>query len=884
MKKKKTYSAANKTILYLIQQVMAVIMAVCITTVILGSMIRSNNEMHHFEFYLNPLEYDVPFEQSEVFTTVLESGIHDVVRMSVIKSQLETNGSFDENKEIDVTAYVKRAEQLSGSYVTAHYRLEDLLKWGKYGFEYTGTVFESEEDMNAFLADATTYMQYEGTYTTGFHPQEQEENAFTEDAYEMTESIYYPTETSPEMWDEMAEVTYISEETLERDDIAVAKEVQLYQTILNSRYKTTDGKTPQELVSTWEEYYELCDMIHEAANSLYYNYQEYLNYEQFYKKENTNLLYCMKMFVDGESVYYTNISLSEWNDVAISQYFNAFNNRIYYNPNDMDYVTTTHISEDFFLRLMNAYEYAYNENTKIWIAVDENSSIEDIFEKAEYSYNNFLPYWWEYAIGAVLCFLIYFGLLIWQSIYTGRKYVQEEGSEEGTVKVCVTKFEKLPTEIWFLLCAIVVGLVAIMAVFTVDMLAEIQTDNVVIIKIIAIETLITSVVCTFCFYSFVRRLKVHNLWHGSFLYHFIHWIWQNILSKVFGAIKHMYQNWPVTLRTFLPYVGFLVLNTIGIGLAVTWSAFFFFLLIALDVVVGWMLYKSSMERKKIVDGIGEIRNGDLNYQVSTEKLYGENRMLAEAVNSIGKGLKSAVETSMKDERLKADLITNVSHDIKTPLTSIINYVDLLKREDIQDEKLKNYIDVLDSKSQRLKQLTDDLVEASKISSGNIVLHFEKINIVELLNQAIGEFSEKFEDKNLSLVVSFEQKNMYIQADSRRMWRIMENLFNNIYKYALTGTRVYVDAKELTEGEQKYVVLSIKNISEQPLNINADELTERFIRGDVSRSTEGSGLGLSIARNLTEAQNGKFSIHLDGDLFKAVIRFKKEASEQEEKLL
>ena len=235
----------------------------------------------------------------------------------------------------------------------------------------------------------------------------------------------------------------------------------------------------------------------------------------------------------------------------------------------------------------------------------------------------------------------------------------------------------------------------------------------------------------------------------------------------------------------------------------------------------------------------------------------------------------AVEQSVKDERLKSDLITNVSHDIKTPLTSIINYVDLLKREDIQNERAKNYIAILEDKSQRLKHLTDDLVEASKISSGNIKLEFTRINFQELIQQTNGEFCEKFEDKGLQLVVNMPKEPVVIEADGRRLWRIIENLYNNAAKYAMPNTRVYVDLTVVGH----MVRFSIKNISEQPLNIQAEELTERFIRGDVARSTEGSGLGLSIAKNLTELQKGTFDIYLDGDLFKITIIFP-EASQVE----
>ena len=218
--------------------------------------------------------------------------------------------------------------------------------------------------------------------------------------------------------------------------------------------------------------------------------------------------------------------------------------------------------------------------------------------------------------------------------------------------------------------------------------------------------------------------------------------------------------------------------------------------------------------------------------------------------------------------LRYDVITNVSHDIKTPLTSIISYVDLLKRLKIQESPAKEYIEVLDSKSQRLKQLTDDLVEVSKISSGNITLNMEILNLSELIQQTLGEFCEKLEEAGLTVVVNASNPKAYIYADSRRMWRVIENLFNNVCKYSMENTRVFVD---LSVAENR-VNLSIKNTSRRQMDIQAGDLTERFIRGDSSRSTEGSGLGLSIAKSLTQAQGGTFEIQLEGDLFKVYLSF------------
>ena len=219
--------------------------------------------------------------------------------------------------------------------------------------------------------------------------------------------------------------------------------------------------------------------------------------------------------------------------------------------------------------------------------------------------------------------------------------------------------------------------------------------------------------------------------------------------------------------------------------------------------------------------------------------------------------------------MKTELITNVSHDIKTPLTSIINYVDLLKQENIQDEKVQEYIKVLDSKSQRLKKLIEDLVEASKASSGNVKLNIEEINLSELLKQVTGEFKDKFDERNLIIDLDLPSNNVNIQADNRYMYRIIENLYSNVSKYALENTRVYITLLKTNDE----IRLEIKNVSKDKLNITADELMQRFVRGDKSRYTEGSGLGLSIAKSLCELQDCKFDIEIDGDLFKAVLIWK-----------
>ena len=284
-------------------------------------------------------------------------------------------------------------------------------------------------------------------------------------------------------------------------------------------------------------------------------------------------------------------------------------------------------------------------------------------------------------------------------------------------------------------------------------------------------------------------------------------------------------------------------------------------------VLGLLVWE-GLQRQQLLEGVKAMTKGEEETGISVNGLTQGNRQMAEAVNELGKNLREAMQEQMKSERMKADLITNVSHDLKTPLTSIINYVDLLKREQIENPKAQEYLEVLEQKSQRLKQLTEDLVEASRASSGNVVLDIQKIDLRELLMQTSGEFEERFEARGLTFVSSYPDYPLYIEVDGRRLWRIIENLYRNVEKYAMPGTRVYLDV----ECDGHTASLSMKNISEQPLNISPEELMERFTRGDESRTTEGSGLGLSIAKDLTELQGGTFDIYLDGDLFKVVVAF------------
>ncbi|ERK29576.1 HAMP domain-containing sensor histidine kinase [Clostridium intestinale] len=285
--------------------------------------------------------------------------------------------------------------------------------------------------------------------------------------------------------------------------------------------------------------------------------------------------------------------------------------------------------------------------------------------------------------------------------------------------------------------------------------------------------------------------------------------------------------------------------------------------------VAYIGFKFTGSFNKIVLGAQKISQGDLNYQIEGSSIAVLD-VLAKDINNMRSGLGNAIQNEVKSERMKTELITNVSHDLKTPLTSIINYVDLIKKGDFTKEEIEDYIKIIDRKSQRLKVLIEDLFEASSAASGEMELNIEKLDIVALLKQSIAEFEEKIKISKLDFRINIPNEKVYVMVDGKRTWRIFENQISNILKYSLDNTRVYIN---LEESEDRIIII-FKNISAYEIDFNEDEITERFKRGDQSRHTEGSGLGLAISKGLTELQDGIFKIKVDGDLFKVEIQLKK----------
>ena len=498
------------------------------------------------------------------------------------------------------------------------------------------------------------------------------------------------------------------------------------------------------------------------------------------------------------------------------------------------------------------------ENYLYFVSVDKDFPVLDRIKQEKLVYDKFEPWLVPVMAGSVLALILALAGVVLMTIGAGRNNEDK--------KVHLNFFDRCYTEI----VAVVVFMIWLMGTSVIVQAMD-DEEMRMVWKAIGFGTLGLWFGIWFLagWLSLVRRIKASSLWRDSLLRHILLLV-RKCFSKCSDLLVFLGGNMISRVKIILLFGIFIFLQFMFTGMTVEGgSALSLLLMIVMDCAVLYYLIKKAWGREQIIAGLKKITDGDLQYKIPTEKLSGEQEMVADYINHIGEGLDAAVENSLKNERMKTELITNVSHDIKTPLTSIINYVDLLKRENPEDPKIRGYLEVLENKAQRLKVLTEDVVEASKASTGNIALEMTDLNFIELVHQVIGEFEEKFEERNLTMVVHFDEEEAIICADGRRLWRVLENVFGNVSKYAMENTRVYVDVKV----DRPNVQLSLKNISAQPLNISADELTERFIRGDVSRNTEGSGLGLSIAKDLVQLQGGEFRLYLDGDLFKVTIEFK-----------
>lgn len=821
-----------------------------------------------------------PFEESQEFNYMVENYMDDVLTQIRLENLFETDGMMNRNKEIDVMEYSKN-DTANGENVSGiAYSLEELINWGED--------FDSAESDNYAKNSVIVCQKPEGTY----------EYYYTSDFMTRVESgvfdiIMQDGSDVDGFLQELQNGKYTSSGFYNFDIVDMEGNI-LYTDCWNFGSALIEKYAPQgaenllQVVNNSPRLNGKLSVIYDdlayTLGNIYSDYQNYQMGFEHLEEGNTNFTYIYanndtKKVVTNKTSYENYAELEKNVQNLISEKDVKY--MVIY-PKLKDFNSNMNVSKSDKWEKLRSYSSEKKWNSVFAVAVDTTYTIQDQFYQNKVAYDNNIPYFKGTTWLLVLSIILFLGATIWLTLEAGRTAEDEELHLNG--------FDHWKTEIAAVLIVliwIVGSYIGIhfwngniytmindiptylkdggtyfeyyyargMDVSSAYMSASLYLPSLSIAELAEIYFYgVFTLGCFFMGYvSLIKRIKGRNLWKNS------------LLRVIVRFIYKIYDNRKKTTKTVLLLCGFFLVQ----GIAVLFRNGVTMLLVLLaDVGVFYVVLNGLLLKEKLKKGIEEIALGNMEYQIPLQGLRGENLKLAEMINGIANGFHMAVEEAMKNERLKTDLITNVSHDIKTPLTSIINYVAILKQSDIADPKIQGYLDILEAKAQRLKTLTEDVVEASKVSSGNISLEYMDVDLVEMIQQTEGEMAEKFEARNLKMIVNLPAEPAVVHVDGRRMWRALENIFGNAAKYAMPGTRVYADLKL----EEDTVDLSLKNVSEHQLNISADELTERFIRGDLSRSSEGSGLGLSIAQSLTTMQGGTFNLYLDGDLFRVNIRF------------
>ena len=762
------------------------------------------------------------------------------------------------------------------------YSVSDLLEWGKdwEANYYEGVYDEDSQVIRCESSDGTSHYFYrtdfkkmvaDGTLKINYNTDFLEEDDFeskteSEKLDTVADELYYrytsQSENIGNVTDTRTNTEYPGCFFVELSQLDEKFAPQGAENILDAVNKSTEWNG--RLEDAYKELFTLLDCIRAIQSDEQFNDYETSLASVFhsvgdYTEGSTNLTY---LFADKETqtIYTNKKAYSSYAQLEqnLEKIFKEKAYAVVY-PELSECVTNIPGAD---LQVWNhTIDQSFDTKDFVFaVSVDTKFSVADSMADEAENYETYSKLMFPMLAGAIFGSVLWLIGMVWLTVTAGRRPEDEEIHLNG--------FDRWYTEI---AAGAVIGIWLAGTIISGTLIANssLGYSHVVVTVIVICLICGTYTMAWFLigYLSLVRRIKAGTLWKNSLIRKVLKWIGK-CSGKLADFARAFSRNTAEKIKVLLVGGAFLFLQFLIIGCVFSGAGVFLLALMAVDVAVMIFAIRKADGLDLIMDGLKKISDGELQYKINTDTLTGKQKVMAEYINNIGGGLDAAVENSLKKERMQTELITNVSHDLKTPLTSIINYVDLMKRENPTDPKIQEYLRILDEKSQRLKVLTEDVVEASKASTGNIKLEMNDIDFVEMVQQVIGEFEEKFQEKNLTMMVHFTDEPSIIYADGQRMWRVLENVFGNVVKYAMEGTRVYAEISN----RNKKVTFSLKNISAQPLNISADELTERFIRGDVARNTEGSGLGLSIAKSLTELQGGEFKLYLDGDLFKVMITF------------
>jgi len=820
---------------------------------------------------------DQPYEESDDFKAAVSDSMSQVFHMFRLEDLFEMDGAYNPEKPVDVVEYY-RDGRADGEYAAGvAYTLGDLLEWGEDYSSDTGDDYTENGVIVCQRPDGRYHYYYLEEFLALFGAGELRMEFA--DAY-MNQEIYLQG-----LENGMYESSGASGgmKILGSDGSTVYTDCWNFGQSLREQSAPVGAENLLQLVNGSEDLNGKLSAVYDALEmTLGMIYDEFSAYQYGWdhlEEGNTNLTY-LYINTDTKRVETNKSEYRKYEDAEKNLEAMKSGDHVKYMfvyPKLKDFETNMNVSASGEWEAVKSQETSRDSGVIFAASVDTSYPVRDQFYEGREIYDQNVPFLRYSVAGFFAGGILLLISAVWLAAAAGKRPDDEE--------LHLNAFDRWKTELGAAAVVLVWACVTWLAVgggyiggnwgepsyadsyYNLAAGTEAQVYSAMFTRDLGMTDVLTvflygafTFLCFFWGYtSLIRRIRAKSLWKGSLLLAVIRFSGRVVRART------------VTVRAALLLGAFLCIQWLAILVR---SGPTVLLALAAALAAVWFVLSSAMAKNRIRKGIEAIAGGSLEHRIDLTGLRGADRELAEKVNDIGSGLNRAVDEAMRNERLKTDLITNVSHDIKTPLTSIINYVDILKRSDIADEKIRGYLDILEAKAQRLKTLTEDVVEASKVSSGNITLEYMNVDLRELVRQTEGELAEKFAARNLTVVLNMPEEPAVIYVDGRRMWRVLENIFGNAAKYAMPGTRVYADLT--LDADQ--VRFSLKNVSEQQLNFSADELTERFIRGDLSRSTEGSGLGLSIAKSLTDMQGGEFGLYLDGDLFRVDIRFPKAQKE------
>lgn len=874
----------RKILLHISVHLCAFMAFILAADILFGSYVSVNYIGDTEKYILDPFPMSED-ELDKIVTDIFAHQAGDIMRYTAACRILRVSNGIEVDRLVDISDYYT-----GPSKIKIRYSVSDLINYGRRGVSYveknysiTDFVYHYGDPMFVQNFDLDEYgnLYFKGFDTVNRNRNSESYNTEEDDIIlgdgdkkimnamsEMEPADlmhlvaeycirHYPDDVSMTVWDDGMVYVTVREPNLEGD----------------SRADIAD----EDVIKNWDSYFIVIDELKTAATLFSSCYDIYREGQTIYDSDKMNLLYHIKTTDSlGISHVYTNDQESKkYDDTELTDIYSGHKHYLICYYDELEYSTLSDINESVITDVIKAFPTVYPDETCVWMYLDDNfSKAEDIYYNVSFKYNDVKQLSRLYALLITIFALLWLLSFSYLVFITG--VVERDGREE---------YMLLPQDrVWLELLILLTYAFFVLFRYYTKYLGDLLNDNfsefsslsdkllkdsgISSYVVFGLFGLSVSMALSFIIFSIVRRIRAGVLYEYSFT----------------RKVRQLFEWFALSLSggtgaaatVLLPYVLFLGANFGGMFLIIHLVNSKIYvsailvggLLLFLDVSVGITMFLVTAEKKQLLDGIARIRGGETDYKINVKNLRAENRNLAESINNIGEGIKQAVEDSIVEEHLRTELITNVSHDLKTPLTSIINYSDLLKRENLTEKQKKEYLKVITDKSIKLKKLLEDLLEASKLSSGKIEIIKARTNLTELINQALGEYEGRFKEKNLDVVTNVFPR-VLVFADAACMWRVLDNLFENICKYAMSGTRVYFELIAFN-GE---VEIKVKNVSRAKPEFQGYELTERFIRGDQSRSGEGSGLGLFIAKSLIEAHNGKFEVVVDGDQFTTIITMK-----------